>query len=262
MGDARAILIGLNAVNPMYYNGWSGQLRGCENDVVSIEKIVKANGFKSVSRYLTSSAMIRPVLSEIKRLIAESQDNDLLLIYYSGHGGQTKDLNRDEADLMDETWCLYDGQLLDDTIYATLSTCKKKVNFVVMSDSCHSGTVMKASFVEDCKKDDCVYKFAPSSACMDIDDFEGQRQNKGFKSEMSDINALMIAACQDNQLSQDGAKNGLFTGTLASVINERPSASYEEAIRLVVRRMPVSQTPMLTIYGDAKELSKREFLRP
>ena len=33
---------------------------------------------------------------------------------YSGHGGQTPDLNGDEPDRKDETWCLHDGQLIDD----------------------------------------------------------------------------------------------------------------------------------------------------
>ncbi|MBK6876066.1 MAG: hypothetical protein IPG99_06305 [Ignavibacteria bacterium] len=37
---------------------------------------------------------------------------DLFVIYYSGHGGQVSDVNGDEADAYDETWCLTTVSLL------------------------------------------------------------------------------------------------------------------------------------------------------
>ena len=42
-----------------------------------------------------------------------------LFLTYSGHGGQAPDLNNEEPDGMDETWCLYDGQLIDDELYSS-----------------------------------------------------------------------------------------------------------------------------------------------
>ena len=50
----------------------------------------------------------------------------------------------DEADKQDETWCLYDGQLIDDELYFELSKFAPGVRILVLSDSCHSGTVVRA----------------------------------------------------------------------------------------------------------------------
>ena len=46
---------------------------------------------------------------------------DLFFLTYSGHGGQVPDVTGDEADKQDETWCLFDGQLIDDELYFELS---------------------------------------------------------------------------------------------------------------------------------------------
>ena len=40
------------------------------------------------------------------------------LLTYSGHGGQINDVNNDEPDGLDETWALYDRELVDDELYA------------------------------------------------------------------------------------------------------------------------------------------------
>jgi len=42
---------------------------------------------------------------------------------------------------MDETWVLYDRQLVDDELYKIWSKFKPGVRILVLSDSCHSGTV-------------------------------------------------------------------------------------------------------------------------
>ena len=54
-------------------------------------------------------------------------------------------MSGDEADKQDETWCLYDGQLIDDELYFELSRFKAGVRILVLSDSCHSGTVTRGA---------------------------------------------------------------------------------------------------------------------
>ena len=75
-----------------------------------------------------------------KRLVS----GDLFFLTYSGHGGQVPDVTGEEADKQDETWCLYDGQLIDDELYFELSRFAAGVRILVLSDSCHSGTVTRA----------------------------------------------------------------------------------------------------------------------
>jgi hypothetical protein len=44
---------------------------------------------------------------------------------------------------VDETWCLFDGHLIDDYLRGALAKIASGVRVVVISDSCHSGTVIR-----------------------------------------------------------------------------------------------------------------------
>jgi hypothetical protein len=92
---------------------------------------------------LTAQATCDKVLDKLDDLANLLKSGDLLVVSYSGHGGQIPDLNGDEADGLDETWCLYDGQLLDDELYGAWMKFQPGVRILTFSDSCHSGTVLK-----------------------------------------------------------------------------------------------------------------------
>jgi len=138
-----ALAIGLNSVNPAHYGGWSGQLYGCEPDAKDMRKIAADQGFISTT-LLTAQASRPAVLDKLAELAKTLESGDLLVVSYSGHGGQVPDFNGDEADGLDETWCLYDGQLIDDEVYGAWMKFKEGVRILVFCDSCHSGTAIKA----------------------------------------------------------------------------------------------------------------------
>src|SRR5262245_13245822 len=108
--------IGLNAVNPTYYSGWSGELVACEFDANDMAAIAKAKGMKS-TMLLTSKATRAHALTAIRAAAKQLRAGDLFFLTYSGHGGQVPDVSGEEADKQDETWCLYDGELIDDELY-------------------------------------------------------------------------------------------------------------------------------------------------
>lgn len=62
---------------------------------------------------------------------------DTLVFFFSGHGGQVADHDRDEADGQDETIELADGAITDDELTQILSAGQHR-SFVAL-DSCHSG---------------------------------------------------------------------------------------------------------------------------
>jgi hypothetical protein len=72
------------------------------------------------------------------------------LLTYSGHGSQIPDVSQDEVDHYDETWCLYDGQLLDDELFSLLSVGPEEAGvdlglFVLEGDiEGHNVTVLNA----------------------------------------------------------------------------------------------------------------------
>jgi hypothetical protein len=138
-----ALAIGLNGVDPVHYAGWSGELSGCEPDALDMKKIASDQGF-SVETLLTAQATRDAVINKLKDLSGKLKSGDLLVVSYSGHGGQIPDQNGDETvDGLDETWCLYDGELLDDELYGAWANFPAGVRILVFSDSCHSGTVLK-----------------------------------------------------------------------------------------------------------------------
>ncbi len=137
-----ALAIGLNKVNPSHYAGWDGELMGCEPDATDMLKIAKSQGLKS-EKLITSEATREKVLDKLGKLAEELKPGDLLVVSYSGHGGQIPDQNGDEEDGLDETWCLYNGELLDDELYGAWMKFQAGVRILVFSDSCHSGTVLK-----------------------------------------------------------------------------------------------------------------------
>ena len=253
----RAIVIGLNEVDPAHYDGWSGPLIACEADASSMAQLAGAQGM-TVKSLLTPQATRDGVLKALKSAAKECASGDLLMLTYSGHGGQLPDLNDDEPDAYDETWCLFDGQLIDDELYTAFSSFKQGVRILVLSDSCHSGSVVKDALIREFitqlpESKPKRYRNMPSSVAQ-----RTYLKNRGFydpilndpalRTEPEDLAAsvLLISGCQDNQLSQDGAFNGAFTGQLLQVWNGgKFKGNYSELHEGILKQMPPDQTPNL-----------------
>jgi hypothetical protein len=110
--------IGLNAVSAAAYGGWDGPLAACEFDANDMAAIAKLKGMKPTV-LLTKSATRANVLAGLRGAAKALKTGDFFLLTYSGHGGQVPDVTGEEADKQDETWCLYDGQLIDDELYSS-----------------------------------------------------------------------------------------------------------------------------------------------
>src|SRR6187551_1280433 len=141
--------IGLNAVDRKQYSGWDGQLTACEFDANDMQALAKAQKFTKVTKRLTKRATRSRVLADIKAAASKLKRDDIFFLTYSGHGGQVPNTGNDfEPDGNDETWCLYDGELIDDELYTALAAFAAGVRIFILSDSCHSGTVAKAMALE------------------------------------------------------------------------------------------------------------------
>ena len=112
--------IGLNAVSPAAYGGWSGDLAACEFDAKDMAAIAASRGMKSTV-LLTKKGTRAKTLAAMRKAAKALRKGDFFFLTYSGHGGQVPDVTGEEADKQDETWCLYDGQLIDDELYFELS---------------------------------------------------------------------------------------------------------------------------------------------
>src|SRR3712207_728707 len=114
MQRGMSVHVGLNRVDPKHYQGWNGQLRGCENDARSMAEIARSEGFDA-ALLLSPDARSERVFREIRRAAARLQPGDIFLLTYAGHGSQVPDSGAagEESDRMDETWVLYDRMAID-----------------------------------------------------------------------------------------------------------------------------------------------------
>ena len=139
---ALSLHLGLNCLDPGAYGGWEGPLAGCHNDARDWQQLAVQQGFAptiALDDHVTRAF----VLSELASAADELRSGDFFFLTYSGHGGQVRDLSGDEEDGADETWCLFDGQLIDDELQAALAAFAGGVRVVVVADSCHSGTSIR-----------------------------------------------------------------------------------------------------------------------
>jgi Caspase domain len=144
MAKGLSLHIGLNAVDPKKYSDRPGILTACEADAEDMQALAKKQGFTTVVR-LTKAATRNRVLADLKSAASKLKTGDIFLLSYSGHGGQVPNTGNDfEPDGSDETWCLYDGELIDDELFSALAVFAAGVRIFVLSDSCHSGTVLRA----------------------------------------------------------------------------------------------------------------------
>ena len=139
-----SVHLGLNSVDAKHYAGWSGELMACEFDARDMAALAKQAGLTSTV-LLTKQATRKNALGAIRAAAKTLKAGDFFFLTYSGHGGQVDDVSGEEADKLDETWCLFDGELIDDELYMELSRFAKGVRVLVLSDSCHSGTVTRAA---------------------------------------------------------------------------------------------------------------------
>lgn len=222
MRKGYSLHIGVNSLNETNY-GTKGSLQFCEADAVSFQEIAQKNGY-TTKLLVTESATTSNVLLTLKEYSNNTETGDIVFITYSGHGSQIWDLNGDEDDYLDETWCLYDRQLIDDELYNAFMNFKAGVRIFVISDSCHSGTVLKAM----------LYSDSINGTQRSLDTLgEGQNFEKN-KTEYEEIKAKLkgienspvkadvqlFAACQDNQTALEFGGHGAYTTSILKVYNQ------------------------------------------
>ena len=277
--------IGINEVSAAHYAGWTGPLAACEFDAHDMAAIAKAQGFKP-TLLLTKKGTRSAVLAAIRKAAKTLQAGDLFWLTYSGHGGQVPDVSGEEPDKLDETWCLYDTQLIDDELYYELSRFKAGVRILVLSDSCHSGTVVRAPrpapgtpeqrprimpravglrvYAEHKTFYDKIQTEVARAAGGRVQDPDTALANVAVSDRLTAIvkefhpSVILISGCQDNQFSMDGNHNGAFTEQVLSVWNNGSyKGSYASFHARVRAGLPPTQSPNLFTLGPAAKFLKQ-----
>lgn len=286
---AMSLHLGLNSVDPQAYEGWDGPLAACEFDAKDMAAIARSKGMKPTV-LLTKKATRAALLAGLRAGAKALKRGDLFFLSFSGHGGQVPDTNRDEPDRKDETWCLWDGQLIDDELYYELSRFAAGVRILVLSDSCHSGSVTRdrnppppppgqrskllppavglrvygahQAFYDKLQAD--VAKAAGLKAVVDPDAALANVTVTGAAAQAMNLvgefkpAVILISGCQDNQTSMDGDHNGAFTEQLLQAWNNgKFKGSYASFHAKIRAGLPPTQSPNLFVLGPAAGFLKQ-----
>jgi hypothetical protein len=277
---ALSLHLGLNSVAAAAYGGWTGPLAACEFDAEDMAAIATAQGMKPTV-LLTRKATRAAVLAELRKAAKALAGGGFFFLTFSGHGGQVPDVSGEEPDKKDETWCLFDGQLIDDELYFELSRFPAGVRVLVLSDSCHSGSVTRDAAMPVATIPTQRPKLMPASVAM-----RTYREHQAFYDGLQrdvakaagkpvtdpdvalaqvavsgrltsivsrfDAAVLLISGCQDNQTSMDGEHNGAFTEQLLRVWDHgKFEGSYALFHARIRARLPATQSPNLFTLGKA-----------
>jgi len=242
--------IGLNRISAAaYYPLVASDLVACEFDAQDMQLIAKRMGYQT-NILLTEQATHQAVVGAIASAAKQLRNGDTFLLTYSGHGSQVKDTNGDEEDKLDETWVLYNRMITDDELYQHWQLFASGVRILVLSDSCHSGTVTR---------------YAPSSGLKGSLEESHPRIERSLPlqdkaPETCAATGLLISGCQDNQVSYDGRRNGAFTAALLSIwANGRFRGNYQSFYEAIAKKLPKYQKPNYFLFGSVT--GRNRFIR-
>ncbi|KAH8204566.1 hypothetical protein TruAng_001195 [Truncatella angustata] len=283
-GRRKALLIGIN------YIGQKNELRGCINDVKNLSAfLIERYNYKYEDMVILtddqSDAVRHPTKANIIRamgwLVQGAQPGDSLFLHYSGHGGQTEDLDGDEDDGFDEVIYPVDfqtaGHIVDDNIH---DMCVKPllpgVRLTAIFDSCHSGTAMDLPYVYSTKgvlKEPNLAAEAGQGALAAFSAYASgdiggvissvmgfakkamngdDAYNKTMATKTSPADVIMFSGSKDDQTSADAMIASEATGAMSwafvTALKQNPQQTYVQLLNSIreVLETKYTQKPQLS----------------
>ncbi|MCS5691900.1 caspase family protein [Cyanobium sp. FGCU-6] len=259
----QALCIGIND-----YPGTASDLAGCVNDANDWAAELQQRGF-TVHTLLDDQATKAAMVQAIRERLQAAAPGDLVVITFSGHGTIAPDRDGDEADGYDEALCPFDiggGEvLIDDDIRGLFTSRGPGVRLVLISDSCHSGTLLRqpATVAADLPRP----RFLPMGSWLP----EAALPRGGDQQPLASLpitatrspwtgavaggGDLLMAGCEEGpeRFSYDGRfagrANGAFSHyalrTLRSLPADATYAQWYAAIRRYLPAAAYQQTPQL-----------------
>ncbi|KAH7335589.1 peptidase C14 [Rhizoctonia solani] len=286
-GRKKALCIGIN------YIGQTVQLQGCINDVHNIANFLTVQfGYKKESiRKLTDDATDPRdlptkdnIITAMRWLVADAQPTDSFFFHFSGHGGQTKDLDGDEADGFDEVIYPLDfehaGHIVDDDIHEIMvRPLSPGCRLTAIFDCSHSGSALDLPYTYStegklkehrqltetgrgllnvgkfCARGDMSSAIKGlSSVIRPTTSRRARKQAMQLAREMrgSEADVVSWSACKDSEKSDDAFEGHEAVGAMSYAfiqsLRQKPRQSYRELLNNVrsILRSNYQQKPQLS----------------
>lgn len=228
----RAFLVGINA-----YPG--NELNGCVNDVTDMAHfLVQHCGFQTADiRLLTDTRATRDAIwARLGWLLTGVQPGDRLLFHYSGHGAQMPTRNpMGEVDGLDEVICPVDFDwsdehaIRDKDFNQLFSNLPRGIEFVWISDSCHSGDLSRGfPALRAGGKQKTILPPADIDWRLQTAVKAGTRA-LGMVNSAKGLEVALIAGCRSDESASDavfgGRPNGALTYFLLNELQKKDGLS-------------------------------------
>lgn len=262
MQNRRALIIGIDKYPNLSERA---QLAGCVRDAREVANLLETRfGFPAgqIRLLLDHQATRQGILDAMDAFAKEVQENDAVVIHYSGHGSQRTALTEDvsRASLMEETLVAHDSGHDDPHPNQDVSSLelrdwiagltKKTPNVTLILDCCHSGGI--ATVRHDGKPAPKVRSVKPDTRQPPASRRVRLRDVKG---PASFIRHVVIAACRDRESAHevvldDGSHGALSWHLLRSLesLPEGACPTYRdvfEPVRSQVHGLYATQEPQL-----------------
>ncbi len=203
--------------------------------------------------------------------LKQSNDGDVCLLFYSGHGSQVDappEFWHTKPDRQNETIVCVDSRdpgnpdtrdVIDKELgYLLWDALKdKKVHCVVIMDCCHSGNNMRGAVADKTLR----FRHIPSSKNkVPLEKYLGYDTNGNFyeikngKASIKIAKYIHIAAARDNEKAQETIDGGLFTSKLMEVLRAGGTAkTYRDLVQglAISVRNRAEQNPVAFASVDA-----------
>ncbi len=249
--------IGLNKVDAKHYEGWDGKLNFAEQDAIDMRSLAIASHLDENKLLLSDQATRKNILSSINHLTKIAKKGDFIFVSYSGHGSVMPNMNTQVTDKTDETWCCFDGMLLDKELLNLWSQCSAGVQVLLVSDSCHSGDITRdipqagSEIVPRTIKQ--LNKLKASKIVSNHADFYKTVEEKIPVINPNNLSAhvKLIGACDAGTVSYEGNGNGELTLAVKTAFDSGNfKGNYDAFFKLILEKIATKeQTPVLLDIG-------------
>jgi hypothetical protein len=184
------------------------------NDATDWAEALRGRGY-AVEMLLDGAATHANMVDALRGLAARAKFGDRIVYTGSTHGTYIPDAAGDEADSFDEAICPVDvdtaGPIVDDDIGAIFASRKHGVRAVIVSDSCHSGSV--ARFLSD--PADGAPRFLPPDGLPPPSRIDPPGAARKVQAPM------LLTGCADPEVAYDARVDGRPCGAFT-----RPAVDY------------------------------------
>jgi hypothetical protein len=241
----RALCIGINEAQG------APPLAGCVNDARDFAKALAGRGFE-VTTLFDSQATKKNILDGLARLVDVTRSGETAVSTISCHGTTVPDYNGDEPDGRDEALCPYDlmdGVILDDELHEIFSAARYGARIVLISDSCHSGSVMRFANLEQADTRAKI-RYLPPEVFLSKRELKDAKavENTPLRGVIRPPEGVLISGCADPEYSYDAwfnrRANGAFTYVALKALERLPpKGTYKDWHGIIRGALPSIQFP-------------------